>query len=302
MSNAEFDRLLDEQRIGIERTDSEIKNLLASKDEYESLISKLEDLQKSFSKDACLPFSPKAFVMGHLVHTNEILAYLGGSSNYFAEMSTYEAVQLIRRRIGRIDVLLKSLEQQKRLIEDRLQYTSDFSHTKRITSGDNCASLIDNEEVEIREDYDSDAERKWRIEHARSRQREREELKQLPSPELLSRKVSFAIPAEPIVSSDDETFNSCLHSSSTIYFQHDPSPRLPVRTEVANLSTLTLAEAVDMQVCLGKVTAIELHVDAPGPTSDQLPPVSSLPIRAVDPPTRLSRFKADRLKLQGHRT
>ncbi|GAA31827.2 unconventional prefoldin RPB5 interactor [Clonorchis sinensis] len=302
MSDQNFDRLLEEQESGITRTSLNLEQLKKFKLDYENVISKLQELQKSLTKPAYLPFARKALVYGRLVHTNEILVHLGGNNEYFAELSTYEAVQLLQRRISKLDESIGLLEQQKSLLEDRKQYTSEFSQTRRILtdSGKLDASIGEDEEVEIRENYDSDTERQWRQKHIQSRQEERRLLSQIPS-ESVKRKVRFRDPSSDASGSDED---SCSDETvTTIYFQHSSVLAPIARSEVADLSTLTVTEAVDMINKFGKISgnvvALERQstqpfggiVERDSITTDVL---TSVPIQLESP--RPSRFRSERLK------
>ncbi|OON13450.1 prefoldin subunit [Opisthorchis viverrini] len=298
MSDQNFVRLLEEQESGITRTSLNLEQLKEFKLDYENVIAKLQELQKSLTKPAYLPFARKALVFGRLVHTNEILVHLGGNNEYFAELSTYEAVQLLQRRISKLDESIGLLEQQKSLLEDRKQYTSEFSQTRRILSGpgNSDASIGEDEEVEIRENYDSDTERQWRQKHIQSRQEERRLLSQMPS-ETVKRKVRFRDQSSGASGSDsDETV-------TTIYFQHSSVSGPIARSEVTDLSTLTVTEAVDMINKFGKISdsVVALERQSTQPFGgiverDSITTDISSPVPIQQESSRPSRFRSERLK------
>ncbi|TGZ74778.1 hypothetical protein CRM22_000751 [Opisthorchis felineus] len=302
MSGQNFGRLLEEQESGINRTTLNLEQLKKYKVDYENVIAKLQVLQKSLTKPAYLPFARKALVFGRLVHTNEILVHLGGNNEYFAELSTCEAVQLLQRRIAKLDESIELLEQQKSLLEDRKQYTSEFSQTRRILTdpGKSDASIGEDEEVEIRENYDSDTERQWRQRHIQSRQEERRLLSQIRS-ETVKRKVRFRDPSSVASGSDEGSYSD--ETVTTIYFQHSSVSAPIARSEVADLSTLTVTEAVDMIAKFGKISgnvvALEQQSTQPfGGIVERDSISTNIPtaMRIQQESSRPSRFRSERLK------
>ncbi|CAH8498872.1 unnamed protein product [Heterobilharzia americana] len=123
MNSEDFNRLLSQQTSDLEVTEQEIIKLEKYKLDYETVSNKIEELQKSVYKEAYIPFSRKALVKGLLIHTNELLVYLGGTDDYFAELSVYETVQLITNRIKQLENKLNGLNQQKILLNNRINYT-----------------------------------------------------------------------------------------------------------------------------------------------------------------------------------
>eukprot|EP00041_Stephanoeca_diplocostata_P030940 m.948982 g.948982 ORF g.948982 m.948982 type:complete len:542 (+) comp23851_c2_seq28:354-1979(+) len=65
--------------------------------EYAALISKLKDLPDKTRYSYKIPMGKKAFMLGELVHTNEITVLLG--DNYFVERSAKQALAIAERRI-----------------------------------------------------------------------------------------------------------------------------------------------------------------------------------------------------------
>lgn len=260
MNSENFDRLLTQQTSDIEVTEQEIINLEKYKSDYESVINKIEELQKSVYKDAYIPFSRKALVRGRLIHTNELLVYLGGTEDYFAELSVYETVQLLNHRIKQLDIKLDGLHKQKTLLCDRINYTKQLVSQKSISISKNTIPTFnsvsecfeDDKEIEIREEYDSDAEIEWRKKHISSRKQEHLANASKCSPVLTTRRVSFDLSEQVIGEkySDSENISNFESDSddgnlSTIYFQHSDIPSLVPRKKVTDLSTLTIAEAVN---------------------------------------------------------
>ncbi|CAL8085911.1 unnamed protein product [Calicophoron daubneyi] len=306
--DASFDRLLDVQKVGVQHTDKEIEQLEAFKSDYGAVIGKIQDLEKCLSKPAFLPFSSKALVPGKLIHTNEILIHLGGSDNYFAEVSTHEAVEMIRTRMDRLDATIEKLKKQRELITDRVKYTSEFARqAPHILSNppDSSASppsIKEDEEVEIRETYDSDTELKWTEKHKANRRKELAELRNLPSPTLKPPRVSFDLSN---VESSNEIDHSATDSQSSdtsdsspiravIYFKHSDLPSPFPRVEVPDLSSLSISEAVDMVVRHGKISPTESINKPFGEITEREPDNVDSPVLPPQPPARISRFRSER--------
>ncbi|VDP21621.1 unnamed protein product [Echinostoma caproni] len=317
-------RLLREQDVGIRKTDDEITALLAFKADYQTLITKLHDFPKAVSRPAILPFGRKALVPGRLIHTNELLVHLGGSDEYFAELSVHETIELIKRRIERLDASVEKLNEQRRLIHDRVQYTSQFAQqaphiiTQPPSTAKELTTVQECDEVEIRESYDSDTEREWRAKHRSAREKEREALTKMPDP-VIKRRVRFVKGTtkanshqEENNNSDDSAASSTSSSASDnsppesfIHFQHSSVPSPGVRIEIPDQGNMTVAEAVNQIRTHGTLLISESA--EPKPTSafteiverdantckgdsELVPMDSQLPVQ----PARVSRFRAER--------
>ncbi|KAF7260546.1 hypothetical protein EG68_02202 [Paragonimus skrjabini miyazakii] len=297
MVEAELDlsRLCREQETGINKTETDIEILLTYKSDYESLICKLKDLAGSFSRSAYIPFGYKAFVPGKLVHTNEILVHLGGTDNLFAELSTQEATQLIERRITRLDATIKKLRQQKSLIEDRLKFTKDFSNVGRVSS---CGDVTpDGNEIEITERCDSDEERAWRDRHKEARKREREELLKSSSLSVTNRHVTFAESCELMQSDSDSSSDSTPAPNDVIYFKHSNVPSPLPRSEITDLSGLTVTEAVNLFEKHGGIF-LPPAVQPFGHILERSQGDNYIATLDSDVPGRISRFRSDRIRHQ----
>ncbi|KAF8569792.1 hypothetical protein P879_00124 [Paragonimus westermani] len=281
MVEAELDlsRLRREQETGINKTEADIETMLT-------------DLEGSFSRSAYIPFGHKAFVPGKLVHTNEILVHLGGTENLFAELSTQEALQLIERRVTRLDVTIKKLRQQKSLIEDRLKFTKDFSKVGRVPS---CGDVApDEDEVEITERCDSDEERAWRNRHKEARRREREKLLKSSSLGVTNRHVTFAESCE-LQQGDSDSSSDSTPPPNVIYFKHSGVPSPLPRSEITDLSSLTVTEAVNLFEKHGGIF-VPPTVQPFGHVSERSQGDHSMVTSASDTPTRISRFRSDRIR------
>ncbi|CAH8839940.1 unnamed protein product [Trichobilharzia szidati] len=319
MTSENFNRLLSQQASDIEATEREITKLEKFKSDYESVSNKIQELQKSVYKEAYIPFSRKALVRGRLIHTNELLVYLGGTDDYFAELSVYETVQLLSRRIKQLEVKLDGLNKQKTLLSDRIAYTKGLVSQKSVSVSKNSSnpSTIDpisesfenEKEIEIREEYDSDAEIEWKKKHSLSRKQERLKNASQSSPVLTTRKVSFDLSDQVFEDKTSDSEKSPTSESefednnlSTIYFKHSDIPSLVPRKKVVDLSTLTVAEAVNFadELCKiqgdSKILSVEPFGDICErvPTAPTEPNTSSSTVNTEK--KRCSQFRSSRMR------
>lgn len=291
--------LLNRQLIDVEYTDNEILKLEKFKSDYNVLIHSLLELQKSVSKTAYLPFSSKALVLGKLVHTNEVLIYLGGSDEFFAEVSVFEAVNILERRITKLDLKIKDMNKQKLLLLDRIKYTKEHASHKLVSKkkgeSDYCVieDLKEYKEVEIREDYNSDDELEWRKKHTLKRVKERQLNSTRESPNVLHRKVHFNLDVESnSLSGSDSNEDLC-----TILFKHSNVCSPVIRTDVTDMSTLTVAEAVDMFNCKNLNINNTANNDRKpfGDITEHLRSSTEVEVLNDYNPTRISKFRSSRI-------
>ena len=127
------------------------------REEYAKLDKVLEKLPEDTSTEAIVPLTKKAFMVGHLVHTNEVMVLLG--DNWFAERSAKQASQICQARLKRCEQSMQEVAKELELIEGWIE------GTRQVTKEEG--------EVDIREDYDEEAEQRWREEHAKRVRAER---------------------------------------------------------------------------------------------------------------------------------
>lgn len=70
---------------------------------YKKVIEGLEVYPLSVSENCMVPIGKRALMKGKLIHTNEILVYLG--DGYFAKYSASQAISLCKRRIACINFI-----------------------------------------------------------------------------------------------------------------------------------------------------------------------------------------------------
>ncbi|VDL61692.1 unnamed protein product [Hymenolepis diminuta] len=233
-----FDRLLEEQQKAISQTDEKVASLRKFITEYEELRGRLEEMSKCFSKDALIPFSPKALIPGRLVHTNEVLVYLGGHSEHFCEVSTHQALKIIDMRIERIQEAIKKLEEQRKLLTDREGFTQRLAKREEphsVLGGENGEG-----DFEIREEYDPEKEKEWLEKHKRSVQkqlaREREEAEKT---KISLHRVRFNEGEE-----EAESDSSDVSYLPDIEIHHSDNPSRPVDPTFTDLGKASPADFV----------------------------------------------------------
>ena len=133
----------------------------AHRDDYASLKERLASLPDRATVEAMVPLGKKAFMQGHLVHTNEVMVLLG--DNWFAERSAKQAAEICQRRIEQCEKNMQDVEKEMDLLRNWKRGTE-----AAVGGGDG----IEDQGLEIKEEYDEEAEKEWRKRH---RQRVREE-------------------------------------------------------------------------------------------------------------------------------
>ncbi|KAK3086125.1 hypothetical protein FSP39_013907, partial [Pinctada imbricata] len=119
------------------------------KSDYKALQERLLSLPDKMKHEVMVPFGSVAFMPGELVHTNEILVLLG--DNWFVDRSAKQAAEIVQRRIKSIEKEICQLKEQRKLLEPRLQFTSEISQASQEKG------LVD-----ITEEFDPEKEKQWR--------------------------------------------------------------------------------------------------------------------------------------------
>lgn len=71
------------------------------------VLESLDQIPRRRTISALVPLGPRAIVPGRIKHTNEVMVLLG--DNYFANVSAYDAIEIVKRRIARIDTQIIEL-------------------------------------------------------------------------------------------------------------------------------------------------------------------------------------------------
>ncbi|KAI9251576.1 hypothetical protein BY458DRAFT_523648 [Sporodiniella umbellata] len=125
--------------------------------DYEALNNLLSTLPDTTTKPAMIPIGKLAFMPGKIIHTNEILAYLG--DQYYAERSTKQAMEILSRKKKHVSEKLGLLSNQ---IEDLKSKTKSLLDTGLLSEAQF------NEEglpiMEIREEWPEEPEEAKKVE------------------------------------------------------------------------------------------------------------------------------------------
>eukprot|EP00899_Mesostigma_viride_P009399 jgi/Mesvir1/18460/Mv14315-RA.1 len=120
--------------------------------DYSDLRALLDDLPTKVSHPIMVPFGRHAFFPGRLVHSNELMVYLG--DKYYVQRSCKQTVEIIKRRE---EYLEKSIDATKKRIQGLRDMTT-------LTDMTGLRGLQQEEEgfepVEIMEEYDSEDEKR----------------------------------------------------------------------------------------------------------------------------------------------
>ncbi|XP_072758735.1 uncharacterized protein Uri [Anoplolepis gracilipes] len=142
---------------GLDQNEQEINKWNDYKNKYKKVIEGLEVYPLSVSENCMVPIGKRALMKGKLIHTNEILVYLG--DGYFAKYSASQAISLCNRKIAWADKMLKDLQAERNLYEMR-----QYLPLKHDIFGEK-------DRKDILEHWNEDKLDEWKIQH---RQREKE--------------------------------------------------------------------------------------------------------------------------------
>ncbi|XP_037821915.1 unconventional prefoldin RPB5 interactor-like protein [Lucilia sericata] len=158
--------------------------------ENETAIENMAMFGKRLTVDVMVPIGKKAFMPGHLLHTNEVL--VGHYQGYFSKCTTFKAKEICDLRIKMAKEHLKKLQTEADLWQNKL----DKPYAEGV--------MPSGEEREIIEDFNEEEEKLWKEKHRirvkQAKQKEREEReKELQKGNLKTKKV-------PEDKSDEEIF------------------------------------------------------------------------------------------------
>ncbi|XP_023295221.2 unconventional prefoldin RPB5 interactor-like protein [Lucilia cuprina] len=149
--------------------------------ENETAIENMAMFGKRLTVDVMVPVGKKAFMPGHLLHTNEVL--VGHYQGYFSKCTTFKAKEICDLRIKMAKEHLKKLQTEADLWQNKLE--------KPYAEG----VMPSGEEREIIEDFNEEEEKLWKEKHRirvkQAKQKEREEReKELQKEKLKNKKVT----------------------------------------------------------------------------------------------------------------
>ncbi|XP_034650554.1 unconventional prefoldin RPB5 interactor-like protein [Drosophila subobscura] len=160
-----MDRREDALRQAIVDNAKETERWQAYKSDNEGAIRNLEMFAKSLSVEVMVPIGRKALMPGQLIHTNELM--VSHSEDYFSACSAHKAKEICQHRLRVAEERLKKLETEANLWQNKLD--------EPLAKG----AVAESGQLEIIEDYNEEADIKWREQHKESvrrmKQVEREE-------------------------------------------------------------------------------------------------------------------------------
>lgn len=137
----------------------------AFKEKYEEVIKNLNFYNEKSKHSICIPLGKKAFVKGHLVHTNDVWVTLG--CGWFLKTSTKKAVEICERRIQHANELIEKWEKENKLLESM----RDYSINKDVFGRGDSKEIV--------EPFDENQEKNWKEEHKKKERKYRQQLKEL---------------------------------------------------------------------------------------------------------------------------
>lgn len=93
---------------------------------------------------------PLVLLNGHLKHTNEVLVLIG--DNWFVERTAKQSIDILERRIGKTSQIINDFKKEK------------DNHEKWIDTVQGMQQE-DGQLVDVREEFDEEAEKQWRKHH-----------------------------------------------------------------------------------------------------------------------------------------
>uniref|UniRef100_A0A2K6BXX3 Protein NNX3 n=1 Tax=Macaca nemestrina TaxID=9545 RepID=A0A2K6BXX3_MACNE len=123
--------------------------------DYNALPERLSTLPDKLSYNIMVPFGPFAFMLGKLVHTNEVNVLLG--DNWFAKCSAKQTVSLVEHQKEHIRKTIDDFKKMMKNFESRVEFTEDLQKMS-----DAAGDIVDIRE-EIKCDFEFKA--KHRIAH-----------------------------------------------------------------------------------------------------------------------------------------
>lgn len=141
---------------GIQKNEEQCRIWRTYKTGHEKVAEALQTFQKDLYVNCMVPIGKRALMKGRLIHTNEVLAFLGDA--YFAKYSATGAIALCQRRIQNAEEMLKKLSTERDLYETRMMVSENDLF-------EDCAG------TEIVEHWNEEQIDEWRKKH---REREKE--------------------------------------------------------------------------------------------------------------------------------
>ncbi|KAL5258796.1 hypothetical protein ACHWQZ_G009305 [Mnemiopsis leidyi] len=118
------DKLRNAHQLNRETVDQKIQYMQKCDKDYGELTETLKKLSSEHKLDIMVPLTKKAFMPGQLVHTGEVMVYLGDS--WFVNRTVNQGIEIAERRRERIQKELGEYKLCLDNIENKLDMTSEL--------------------------------------------------------------------------------------------------------------------------------------------------------------------------------
>ncbi|OQS03365.1 hypothetical protein THRCLA_04340 [Thraustotheca clavata] len=142
-------------REDIQEASKEIHRLEQDLSEYDNLSSLLGDLPKKLEHEIMVPLGQQAFVPGKIVHSNEIIAHIGG--DHYVKKSAVETQDMIARRQKNITKRIECQKEWLKSVHDKLNDVDNVLNLKKIYEDENIQEIKESEDDSNRWLQSSDA-------------------------------------------------------------------------------------------------------------------------------------------------
>ncbi|KDO22538.1 hypothetical protein SPRG_11720 [Saprolegnia parasitica CBS 223.65] len=112
--------------------------------EYDALASVLDDLPKKLEHEIMVPLGKQAFIPGSIIHSNEIIAHLGG--DHYAKKTAIETQDMIARRQKNITGQIDAQKEWLASLHDKLHDVDHVLKLKKIYEEENIQEIKQSEE------------------------------------------------------------------------------------------------------------------------------------------------------------
>ncbi|EQC35567.1 hypothetical protein SDRG_06856 [Saprolegnia diclina VS20] len=112
--------------------------------EYDALASVLDDLPKKLEHEIMVPLAKQAFIPGSIIHSNEIIAHLGG--DHYAKKTAIETQDMIARRQKNITGQIDAQKEWLASLHDKLHDVDHVLKLKKIYEEENIQEIKQSEE------------------------------------------------------------------------------------------------------------------------------------------------------------
>ncbi|CAF2066431.1 unnamed protein product [Rotaria magnacalcarata] len=263
-----LERLISEQTSYIDEVDKQIAKWTQFEYDYRQLHTRLSTLPDRLTYDCMVPFGKLAFIPGRIIHSNEILVLLG--DNYFVERTCKQSIDIVNRRMGNIKENIEKHHKEKEVFNQQKKYTHDFLDDRKSFFEIKETDNDDNTTITKQEIKPTNRRAKLTDEEIREERRRLQE-RATKITETKPKRVRFDDETMDVDSDNDDLPNEQFRK---IFIHHTKN---------------------DFQPIGDSSPALFSHPGAIGVINNS--PVAAL-TQTVEPPKRISKFKASRQQQQ----